>query len=337
MPSIAIVGEAYGEQEERERAAFVGYSGQELWRMAAEAGISRSDCFSTNVFNRRPPGNRVEWFCGGVKTALPGYPALIKGKYVREEFAAELDRLGSELANANPNIIIALGNTAMWALLGRTAISKYRGTTGLSSHTATGFKVLCTYHPAAVTRQWELRPIVVLDLLKAARESAFPEIHRPQREIWIEPTLEDLDEFEQRYIRSCEILAVDIETSGQQVTCIGFAPGRSLALVVPFVDYRRKDRSYWPTKADERMAWAFVSRILISQTRKVFQNGMYDIAFLWRAAGIRVMGACEDTMLLHHALQPEALKSLGFLGSVYSDEVAWKQMREKSTTIKKEE
>ena len=70
---------------------------------------------------------------------------------------------------------------------------------------------------------------------------------------------------------------------------------------------------------------------------KLFQNGLYDIAFLWRAYGIKVMNASEDTMLLHHALQPEALKGLGFLGSVYTDEGAWKQMREKVATIKRDQ
>jgi len=41
-------------------------------------------------------------------------------------------------------------------------------------------------------------------------------------------------------------------------------------------------------------------------------------------------------MLLHHALQPESLKGLGFLGSIYTDESNWKLMR-KSTTIKRDE
>jgi len=45
----------------------------------------------------------------------------------------------------------------------------------------------------------------------------------------------------------------------------------------------------------------------------------------------------EDTMLLHHALQPESLKSLGFLGSVYSDEGSWKQLRRGRTTIKRDD
>ena len=39
-------------------------------------------------------------------------------------------------------------------------------------------------------------------------------------------------------------------------------------------------------------------------------------------------------MLLHHALQPESLKALGFLGSLYTDEGPWKQMRGKFTEFK---
>ena len=69
---------------------------------------------------------------------------------------------------------------------------------------------------------------------------------------------------------------------------------------------------------------------------KLFQNGAYDIAFLWRAYGIKTMGAAHDTMLLQHALQPEALKGLGYLGSIYSDEGSWKHMRRKDETIKRD-
>ena len=335
---IAIVGEAWGEEEERQRTPFVGYSGQELTRMLFEAGIHRSECFLTNVFNIHPPGNKVEFFCGPKDQAIPGYPALIKGKYVRSDFIPELERLGGELVSVNPNVIIALGNTAMWALLGRTSISKFRGTTDISTTTVRGFKVLPTYHPAAVTRQWELRPTTILDLMKAAREAEYPEIRRPKREIWIEPTLEDIYDFRKRYIVGCKILSVDIETAGDQITCIGFAPGPTVGIVVPILDSRTKTRSYWPTVELEHAVWTFINSILEDKRiRKLFQNGLYDIAFLWRAYGIRVMGAEHDTMLLHHALQPESLKGLGFLGSIYSDEQSWKSMRTKTTTIKADE
>lgn len=341
MPEIALVGEAWGAEEERERTPFVGSSGYLLTQMLEEAGIARADCFLTNVFNFRPFHNKLETLYGPRTEALAGYPTIEKSKYIRAEFANELDRLGEELIEVNPNIIIALGNTALWALCGRGAISKVRGTTCLSTLTVSGFKVLPTYHPAAVQRQWELRPICIADFFKAERESYYPEIKRPKREIWIEPTLEDLETFYEKYIipRSIEQgleLSIDIETAGTQITCVGFGYS-DVALVLPILDERRKNRSYWPTLSDERGARGFVRKILKNPLiRKLFQNGMYDIAFIWRAWKMSIFSATEDTMLIHHAMQPESLKGLGFMASVYCDEGDWKQMR-KVETIKKDD
>lgn len=338
MVDIAIVGEAWGEAEEKAKAPFVGAAGYELSRLLSEAGISRNECLVTNVFNLRPLRNQITALCGPKSEGIEGYPPLIGSKHVHRRFIPEIERLGRELAGANSNVVVALGNTAMWALLGRTAISKYRGTTESSTHTAIGYKVLPTYHPAAVLRQWELRSTTILDLIKAERESHFPEIRRPQREIWIEPTLTDIEDFHERYIRDSQLLSVDIETSGNQVTCIGFAPSPNVAIVIPFYDSRRKDRSYWRSESDERSVLEYTQRVLLDpRIPKLFQNGMYDIAFLYRSLGIRVRGVEHDTMLLHHALQPESLKGLGFLGSIYTDERAWKEMRGSSATIKKDE
>ena len=364
MTSIFLLGEAQGENEAQIGKGFVGTSGVELLRMLNEASVitftpadneyinryyqtydpQMIDCvwnlhpelYRSNVFQQHPPGNRIEHFCGTKAEALKGYPALIKGKYVRAEFGHELERLGDELVEHNPNLILCLGNSALWAMAGATGVSKLRGTTCISNHTVAGFKLLPTYHPAAVLRQWELRPVTVLDLMKAARESAFPEIRRKAREIWIEPSIEDIETFYSQHIAGCKILSVDIETSGQQITCIGFSPRTDLALVIPFHDSRTKSRSYWPTRELELSCWRIVRRILEDAgIKKVFQNGLYDIAFLWRSVGIGVKGAEEDTMLLHHALQPESLKGLGFLASCYCDEGAWKQMR--TETIKRDE
>lgn len=337
MPNIAIVGEAWGVEELKARTPFVGYSGRYLTSLLRDAGINRSECLLTNVFQLHPKGNDLGELCGPKALGIPGYPALTGSKYVREEYAPELERLANELVEADPNIIIALGNTALWALCGRTGIKKFRGVTDISTHCATGFKLLPTYHPMAVLHQISLRPTVVLDLQKALRESEFPDVRRPKRLIHIPETIDDLYSFRDTYLR-CERVSCDIETAGRSITCFGVAPGPDIGLVVPFFVARGKDRSYWPTQDSELAAWEFVRELCENrELKKVFQNGLYDIAFLWRAMRIPVYGATDDTMLLHHALQPEALKALGYLGSVYTDEGAWKTMREKVTTIKRDE
>lgn len=334
---IAIVGEAWGEQEERSRMPFVGAAGYELTRMLEEANIRRADCFLTNVFNLRPANNDVETLCVPASgDRIAGYPPLRAGKYIHAQYAGELERLYGELAATSPNVVIALGNTAAWATLRNAGISKIRG--AIAASTIIGgrtFKTLPTYHPAAILRQWDLRPVTVLDLIKARRESEYPDIRLPQRTIYIEPDLNDLEWFYERHIRSAGILSTDIETASDQITCIGFAPSTATAMVVPFVDNRRGG-NYWPTFEAEIQAWNFVRRVLTSPIPKLFQNGLYDMHFLWRRYGIPTLNAIHDTMLLHHALLPESEKGLGFLGSVYTNEASWKLMTRHST-IKRDE
>jgi DNA polymerase I-like protein with 3'-5' exonuclease and polymerase domains len=197
---------------------------------------------------------------------------------------------------------------------------------------------LVCYHPAAVLREWSLRPTTVVDLSKAIRERATPDLSRPHCEIWIEPDVEEIETFIQSFCAPGTQLAVDIETSGSQITCIGFAPRRDLAIVIPFRDARRAEGNYWPTAELELRCWKLVQAVLEDASiPKTFQNGLYDMAFLLRSYGIKTRGATHDTMLLHHALQPEAPKALGYLGSVYTDHGPWKSERKHTDTIKRDE
>jgi len=335
---IALIGEAWGEFEEKMRTPFIGPTGGLLNKMLAQAGIRRADCFVTNVFNLRPPGNKLAHLCGPKEEGIIGYPSLIPSGYVNARYGRELLRLQGELEEVKPNVIVALGNTASWAVLGKTSIMKIRGVIQPSTKLVKGIKVMPTYHPAFIMRSMELIWYSIMDLRKARNESEYPEVRRPERHIWVEPTIEDIYEFDRLYIHQSERLSVDIETAGEAITCIGFAPSKGIALVVPFYDPREPGRNYWPDSASHRQAYNAIAAILSRPTpAKTFQNGLYDISFLYRALRIKVRGATHDTMLLHHALQPESLKGLGFLGSVYTSESLWKDMRKRKTTIKRED
>lgn len=334
MMNIVLVGEAWGKEEEAAHEAFVGPSGRFLNAMLHRVGIRRQDCFVTNVFNLRPkPSNNIRNLCGKKAEGIPDMPPIGQGLYVRAEYAPELDRLYEELRRVKPNLIIALGGTPAWAILRQRGIKVLRGTTRASPFG----KVLATYHPAAVLRDWSLRPILLADLEKGARESVTPEIHRPHREVWMEPTLADLWEFEERYIRSSPVLSIDIETKPiVSITEIGFAPSLDRSLVVPFYDRLQPDRSYWRTHAEEVKAWKWVKHVCSLGKKIVGQNFLYDIQYIWKAHGIPVPDVTEDTMLLSHALHPEMEKGLGFLGSIYTDEAAWKA-NYRNETLKQED
>lgn len=326
---IVIVGEAPGKDEEILGVPFVGSSGQELTRILEDAGIDRKTCYLTNVIQARPPNNKLAEFCGNKKEVggkAYTLPPLSSGKYLRPEFLPELDRLKSEIESIRPNLIIALGGTASWALLTQPKITKVRGTIAEST-LCPGIKVLPTFHPAAILRQWDNRAIMVADMMKAAFECKFPEIRRPRRVLWLEPTIADIEKFFFDHLVPAEKITLDIETEKGQITCISFAPSEDLALSIPIWDKRQPDFSYWPDEESELAAWSWIKKICKLKIEKEGQNGLYDIQYLWRFYGIPVMNYTQDTMILHHSLQPEMPKDLGTLGSLYTNEASWKHMR----------
>ena len=330
VTNIMLVGEAWAEAEEESGVAFSGTSGWMLNQMLSQAGIARSDCYLTNVFNVRPrPSADIKNLCGSKAEGIPGLPVLAKGLYVKADYAKELERLYAEVQRQRPNVVVTLGASATWAFLLTSGIKQYRGAVAPScEHVSSrlGFtqKILPTYHPSMVARDYSARPVVIADLGKAKREAASPDIQRPVRNIWLYPTIADLARYEEEYIAPSSLLSIDIETKGDQITCIGFAPSPDSAIVIPL--FSGASKSYWPDVWTECEALSYVRR-WCAMRPSVFQNGMYDIKFLWQRYGIPVPLAAEDTMLLHHAWQPEMEKGLGFLATLYTDEASWKFMR----------
>lgn len=354
---LLLIGEAPGETEEKRGVPFVGSSGRELERMMEEAGLDPSSAFMTNVFQTRPLGNKIStFFCldkkqqsgilqhgatsAGMDPATERSSACLetiqvpyktdgKQRYLHPNLLPELVRLNREIEECQPNLIIALGNTALWALTGRQNISSVRGTVLRDAY---GFKILPTFHPAAVLRSWDLRPITIVDFMKAKRQMAFPEIRRPSREIWTNVSLEEIGAFVHQFLTEAEYIAVDVETRLGQITEISFSPDATHALVVPFI--KNFKENYWNFQ-DEVMALAWVRHILKLPAIKIFQNGLYDVQYIWRTWGCAPKNFLDDTMLLQHSMYPEMQKGLGFLGSIHTDEPAWKLMRARGTTVEK--
>lgn len=374
-PRILFVAESWGESEEQVRKPLIGESGKELWRMLGEAmpdlfpeahakaqelhkygaltwvkerehWMEQASIAYTNVLALRPPGNKIEALCGTKKEMPKDYdwPHIAQGKYLRPEYLAELDRLDEEIEKFSPNIIVALGNTASWALCRETNIGSIRGTIRQSRLIRNKtYKVLPTYHPAGVLRSWAWRPLVVSDLMKAFRESATPVISRPSRTILYAPSLEEIESWIDSQVFGASpprLIACDTETSRGQVTMIGFATERNSAMLIPLVRYRPDPASgwnWWPEAWMEEKARELANRVLSSGIPKVFQNGMYDFQYLLREH-FNLTNCTEDTMLLHHSVLPEMRKGLGFLGSIYTNEPPWKLMAKvKMDTEKRDE
>jgi len=128
--ALAFVGEGPGADEDAQGLPFVGRAGQLLDRMIAAMGLSpERDVYVCNIVKCRPPGNR---------------------KPEPEEMAACMPYLQEQLALVHPRVIVALGNTAVGALLDtKLGITKIRGQWKLyRGHTL----VMPTYHPSYLLR-----------------------------------------------------------------------------------------------------------------------------------------------------------------------------------------
>ena len=319
------------------------FASDHLFLAQREAWLRESGIALTNVFNLRPADNKLEALCGpdgkgGVFAGRVLAPLVKSPKhaYLRPEFYPHLARLGREVAAAKPNLTVCLGAASLWGLVaacplrgGTASHSEVRGTVqpGPPKHMA-------TFHPAYVLRQWSARPVTVADLIKAWRESETAEFRRPSRRVLINPELDDIRDWIATRLThgDSDEVTCDIETKGGQITSVGFSVSPTDAIVIPFVLVAEDPptfRSYWSSAEAERVAWGFVRAILRGPSRKVFQNGLYDIQWLLRRR-IPIRNAADDTMLLHHAIHPEMRKGLGFLGSLYSQEPAWKIMRKRT-------
>jgi hypothetical protein len=287
-----------------------------------------------NVFNARPEFNNVELFYGGrgdsIDDTLPRRKFGSSYRWVLADRGGDVRKLLDDLSRLNPNLIVPLGATATWALGMGAAIGKLRGFV----HKHDLGKVLPTYHPSAVLRNWSLRVPTLFDLVKAKRESQFPDIRLVEREIWTEPTIDDLWLWWETYGKHSKLLALDIETlKGVQVTEVGFASDSHHALHIPFCweeksGIHKTYKQWWPDVKTEVQAWKFVKHVCDSSVPKIGQNGaQYDCFMLAKCMGIVVNNYREDTMQMVHSLWPEMGKSLYDLGAMLLDEASWKSIR----------
>lgn len=221
---IIIVGEAPGAEEERTGSPFMGASGNELTKMLQEAGINRNECFITNVIRIRPPGNDLSSFIAFKKKDITPNHTFIRGKHVLRCVDEGVNLLKKEILAVNPNIIIALGNCALWALTEKWGITEWRGSVLASNlvfrDDGTAYKILAAYHPAAVLRQWSWRPILVHDLRRAARESKLGSLERPQYAFTIRPNMQTLFGSVEH---SETIKAVSGDSPSRQTPILGFS------------------------------------------------------------------------------------------------------------------
>lgn len=325
---ILFIGEAPGGEEEMLGLPFMGASGRELDKLCVEAGIDPASTYMTNVLRKRPQDNKIENFCVKNKElGITGMPALQPGMYLMREFHGELERLYDEIAEVKPNVICTLGNTPSWALFRQTPkITSLRGRVREATIRGFRYKVLPTFHPAYLFRNWKDRVVVATDIRKLHRESRWPDLRIPQRLVLVDPTFKEVMDYLD-LVEHCNEATIDVETLEGQISVFGIGRSPWEACVIPFIDTRTPSWCYWSEANEIKIVKRLRYICSLERVIKITQNGMYDIAYIWANWRAPLRGFDEDTMLQAHALWPELRKDLGTLATFHTDEAAWKTMR----------
>lgn len=142
-PEILFIGEAPGQNEDKQGEPFVGAAGKKLDAILQECGIDPAKIYIANVLKCRPPHNRTptseeEDACG---------------RYLR----AQIELLG-------PRVIVCLGATATNFVTGETgSITARRGKVTMVDNRP----VIPTFHPAATIYDKSKGPKLHEDLKRA--------------------------------------------------------------------------------------------------------------------------------------------------------------------------
>ena len=328
---IMIVGDFPGEQEILRGEPFVGAAGVELTKMLHDAGIMRSECFITNVARSRPFANSLEtWVCTK-KTEIAQHnndPAWswFGDRFVHREVTSGIDLLRRELELVQPNVVIALGNLAFWALTGKWGIGDWRGSV-MACELLPGRKVVPSYQPASVLRQWSWRAVMVSDLKRAAKEAQTPALTRPDYKFILRPDFATAYQLIQSQIALADAgplrLAVDIETRAGHIACIGWAWSTTEAICVPLMCIERTE-GYWHEEEEALLMFAMQRLFTHPNVEIDGQNFLYDAQYFWRHLRYKPR-LIMDTMIAQHVCWAGQPKALDFQASIYCENYCfWK-------------
>ena len=348
--TVALVGEAPGEQEEKQGNLFIGPSGDEVMRALGAAQLRRRDVHLTNVLLCRPPKNELDnllaksnaenrerqkrnkalkgiWEIG--KRSNPGLPEPHYESLIESPITCCSPRLKLELQGFRD--IIALGGTAAKAVMNTNQnIMSIRGgfveldaAAGLPAR-----RVMPTVHPSFVLRSPRFAHVFRNDIFKAAARFRGVAAWAPPHVIY-HPSVEQLEEF--LNMPGVPYWTYDLETDGiepltAKIRCVGIGTPTHVAIVGLL---GRDGLTRFYNYADERRVIEVMKRFFVDPNKlKVGHNsGSYDTNCLNAQWGIWPAPAL-DTILLHRLVESEMPHNLGFVGSMYTDAPSWKSDRD---------
>lgn len=312
--SLAIIGEAPSYMEIQAGRPFVGPAGSVLEQCLHSAGITRAQCYITNLFPFQVFKNKE-----GDISSKDGSLLWTSKKGLTPVAEPHVNDLRNRLSRVNATVWVPMGGPATHALTGFRSIMKWRGSPFIEDR----IRIIPTIHPAATMRgTYTWRYYIIADLQKARKFIADPLRGLPRRNLIIDPLYTEVVEFLEQVMDAKEV-AHDIECYNHNVSCMSYALSPTEAMSIPLIDFDYGGHRW--SEEEELHIWWMVAKIHADRSKTIiFQNGSFDTWFHAQINHILTEARCEDTMVAHSLMYPDLDKGLDMLCSLHTDEPYYK-------------
>ena len=312
--TLAIIAEAPGRNEIAQGIPLIGGAGNILWKAIRThcPEVKRHECYITNVVKRQ--------------VAFDTYDSANRKPVGKHELTAWQELLLWELDQL-PNLkhVLLLGNFAIEALLGKKGITNWRGSILEVKSLARPVTAVCTYNPAFCARDPMAHIVFDMDIGDKLRPVILGSYKPHAVNVHINPTYKAaLD-----YIKHCASLttpiASDVEVIANETACVGLASTPHEAMCIAF---RNETDNIYGVQEEKQIRSRLQQLYMAKTTRMVWQNGGFDMAWLWFKDHIMCKPAYSDTMLGHHVLYPTMPHDLGFIVKQYTTHPFYKNEKD---------
>jgi len=194
-PKLVVIGECPGKEELEAGKPFIGPSGQLLMKTFSLLGLKRKDYSILNSMRcpKYPDDSRTD-----IEKAV---------KHCKEYAMKALEML-------QPNLIVLLGEWALFQHLNKKKIGKFRG----AFHTLGPYTYIATYHPSYVLRQAHTGyPYIPVSKMKEAEKLFYSDL-KEAVEYFKSGKLSEIDiDYSSIELPTSNVVAFDLETENLNV------------------------------------------------------------------------------------------------------------------------
>lgn len=294
----AIVLESPGEADIKLDTPLSGGSGTALFNVLKQYNINRKNCYITCAVKRKLPlladNFRLD------DTELSNWRNILN---------IELESL------PNLKCILCLGRFGLKLFTNENSIVDWRGSIlPYTLNNGKEIKICYTFNPMYIFREPKWEVIFKFDLYKFYLLCSGKYQEHYINAI-INPTASEALKYIYKIQNEKKPFALDIETMGNEMCCVGLANDIHEGICINFRD--QHTNRY--TIQEEKNIRVALCRLLTDPNSKIItQNGSFDDSWLGYKDRFPIFKCYFDTLLAHHTLYPRLPHNLGFLTSVYT-------------------